>query len=63
MSGTAPYYTQAFSPLPGRCCRLVSGCDRKAETAIEFKSPPLVYLKNETWKALAALLRTGATAK
>ena len=25
MSGTAPYYTQAFSPLPGRCFRLVSG--------------------------------------
>ena len=24
MSGTAPY-TQAFSPLPGRCFRLVSG--------------------------------------
>jgi len=25
MSGTAPSYTQAFSPLPGRCFRLVSG--------------------------------------
>jgi hypothetical protein len=25
MSGTAPYYTQAFSPLAGRCFRLVSG--------------------------------------
>jgi len=25
MSGTAPYYTQAFSPLPDRCFRLVSG--------------------------------------
>jgi hypothetical protein len=24
MSGTATYYTQAFSPLPGRCFRLVS---------------------------------------
>ena len=23
MSGTAPYYMQAFSPLPGRCFRLV----------------------------------------
>jgi hypothetical protein len=22
MSGTAPYYTQASSPLPGRCFRL-----------------------------------------
>ena len=25
MSGTAPYYMQAFSPLPGRCFRLVAG--------------------------------------
>ena len=25
MSGTALYDTQAFSPLPGRCFRLVSG--------------------------------------
>jgi hypothetical protein len=25
MSGTAPYDTQAFSPVPGRCFRLVSG--------------------------------------
>jgi hypothetical protein len=25
MSGTPPYYTQAFSPLPGRCFRLVAG--------------------------------------
>jgi hypothetical protein len=25
MSGTAPYDTQAFSPLPGRCFCLVSG--------------------------------------
>jgi hypothetical protein len=25
MSGTAPYYTQAFSPLPERCFRVVSG--------------------------------------
>jgi hypothetical protein len=25
MSGTAPYYRQAFSPLPGRCFCLVSG--------------------------------------
>ena len=25
MSGTAPYYMQAFSPLSGRCYCLVSG--------------------------------------
>ena len=43
--------------------RQVSGCDRKAETIIELKNPPLVDLKNQTWKALAALLQTGAAAK
>jgi len=42
--------------------RLVPGCDRKVETAIELKNPPLVDLKNETWKALAALLGKGAAA-
>ena len=25
MNGTAPYSTQAFSTLPGRCFRLVAG--------------------------------------
>ena len=43
--------------------RQVSGCDRKAETIIELKNPPLVDLKNQTWKALAALLQTGAAVK
>jgi hypothetical protein len=43
--------------------RLVSGCDRKVETAVELKNPPLVDFKNETWKAIAGLLQTGAAAK
>jgi len=43
--------------------RQVSGCDRKAETIIELKNPPLVDLKNQTWKALAALLQTGTSVK
>lgn len=43
--------------------RLVSGCNRKAETAVELKNPPFVDLKNETWKALAALLGAGESAK
>jgi LssY C-terminus len=70
VSGVGPTFTgrngegdRYFTDGEVKISRLVSGCDRKAETAIEFKSPPLVYLKNETWKALAALLRTGATAK
>jgi len=43
--------------------RLVSGCNRTADTVIELKNPPLVDLKNETWKAIARLLRVGAAAK
>ena len=43
--------------------RLVPGCNRKAETAVELKNPPFVELKNETWKAVAALLGEGAAAK
>lgn len=40
--------------------RLVSGCGTRMETATELKNPPLVDLKNETWKTLAALLGAGA---
>jgi hypothetical protein len=40
--------------------RLVSGCLQKAERVIELKNPPLIELKNETWKALAGLLQVGA---
>lgn len=43
--------------------RLVSGCNRKAETAVELKNPPLIDLKNETWKALAALLEARTAAE
>ena len=46
-----------------RISRLVSGCDRKAETAIELKNPPFVDLKNETWKALARILPASPDAK
>src|SRR4029078_10421349 len=43
--------------------RLVSGCNRKADTVVESKNPPFVDLKNETWKALAALLGAGVAVK
>ena len=46
-----------------RISRLVSGCGTKAETTVELKNPPLIDLKNETWKALAGLLQAGAVAK
>src|SRR5215510_2482310 len=66
VSGIGPTFTgrngegdRYFTDGEVKISRLVTGCDRKAETAIELKNPPLVNLKNETWKALAALLRTG----
>jgi hypothetical protein len=67
VSGVGPTFTgrngegdRYFTDGEVKISRLVSGCDRKAEAAIEFKNPPLVNLKNETWKALVALLRPGA---
>ena len=43
MSGTAPYYTQAFSPLPGRCFRLVASGEGGGST--HCPDPPV-------WRAL-----------
>ena len=39
MSGTAPYYTQAFSPLPDRCYCLVSGGEGGGPT--DCPEPPV----------------------
>jgi hypothetical protein len=47
MSGTAPYDTQAFSPLSGRCFRLISGgegggpthCPEPPRLAGPFRAP------------------------
>ena len=70
VSGAGPTYMgrngegdRYFTDGEVKVSRQVSGCDRKAETIIELKNPPLVDLKNQTWKALAALLQTGAAAK
>lgn len=70
VSGVGPTFTgrngegdRYFTDGEVKISRLVSGCNRKVETAVELKNPPLVDLKNETWKVLAALLRAGATAK
>lgn len=43
--------------------RLVSGCETRAEPAVELENPPLIDLKNETWKALAGILRVGTAEK
>jgi hypothetical protein len=53
------YYTDGEVKIS----RLVAGCEAKAETAVELKNPPLIDLKNKTWKALAEMLQAGAGAK
>ena len=43
--------------------RLVSGCNSKAETALELDNPPMVDLKNKAWKAIARMLAFGLDSK
>ena len=51
MSDTAPYYMQAFSPLPRRCFRLVSGGEGGGPTTARSRPsggppsvPPTAYI-------------------
>jgi hypothetical protein len=48
-----PYYTDGEIEIS----RLVSGCNRRVETAHELANPPIVNLKNQAWKAIAGLLK------
>jgi hypothetical protein len=48
-----PYYTDGEIEIS----RLVSGCNRRVETALELANPPIVDLKNQAWKAIAGLLK------
>jgi len=56
MSDTAPYYMQAFSPLPRRCFRLVSGgeggpthCPEPAVWQSPFRIPNGHRHRVEAW--------------
>jgi len=40
--------------------RLVAGCDTKAAATVVLDNPPIVHLKNMTWKAIAGVLSSGA---
>ena len=53
------YYTDGEIKI----ARLVAGCDTKAATVVELSNPPLVNLKNETWKSIAVILQSGADSK
>ena len=50
------YYTDGEIKIS----RLVAGCNAKAETTVELANPPIVNLKNETWKAIAGMLKSTA---
>jgi hypothetical protein len=48
------YYTDGEVKIS----RLVSGCDARADTAVELDNPPLVEFKNQTWKAVIGPLES-----
>jgi hypothetical protein len=47
------YYTDGEIKI----ARLVAGCDSKSQTAVVLDNPPLVKLKNEAWRPIAAILK------
>jgi hypothetical protein len=47
------YYTDGEVKIS----RSVAGCNTRAESAAELKSPPFVEFKNRTWKAIAGVLK------
>jgi hypothetical protein len=54
MSGAAPYYTQALSPLPGRCFRLVAS---QGEAGPTHCSEPVAW--RGSWRAPKRALLPG----
>ncbi len=48
-----PYYTDGEIKIS----RLVSGCNKKAETPLELANPPIVNFKNQAWEAIAGILK------
>ena len=49
------YYTDGEIKIS----RLVAGCNVKAANTVELENPPLVVLKNVTWKMIANFLQAG----
>jgi hypothetical protein len=49
------YYTDGEIEIS----RLVAGCNVKAKSTVELENPPMVVLKNITWKMIAAFLQAG----
>jgi LssY C-terminus len=53
------YYTDGEVEIS----RLVVGCDTKAETAAVLDNPPIIDLKNKTWKAIAGMFKSASSSK
>ena len=52
------YYTDGEIEIS----RLVIGCNAKAATTAELSNPPLIEIKDVTWKAIVNMLKPGETA-
>jgi len=53
-----PYYTDGEIEIS----RLAIGCNVKVETTVELSNPPLVIIKDVSWKAIANMLQSSETA-
>ena len=53
------YYTDGEVEIS----RLVVGCNARTETVVKLDNPPMVDLKNKTWKAIAGILGTATASK
>jgi LssY C-terminus len=53
------YYTDGEVEIS----RLVIGCNTKAELTAVLDNPPIIDLKNKTWKAIAGMLKSASSSK
>jgi len=53
------YYTDGEVEIS----RLVVGCNARTETVVELDNPPMVDLKNKTWKAISGILGKATASK
>jgi hypothetical protein len=53
------YYTDGEVEIS----RLVVGCNAIAVTTVVLDNPPIVDLKNKTWKAIAGMLKSASSSQ
>ena len=61
----AIYGVTGIGPTDGEVeiSRLIVGCNTRVEATAILKNPPIIDLKNKTWKAIAGLLKSGRSSK